>query len=288
MRTFVRLISVCSVVSLGLAAPAIASAHPVDQQEEEDVASTSEALHGGAKHLWQDALDAVDLRPDQKDAVDKLKSDAKERHAPVKAAKGELMMAVADQIEDGDINRCELDSQVEKVAKAMAKARPGDRDAMEKLHSILDPEQRGRFVDALKQGWEKHKSKHSPKALVEKMDKDLHLTGKQKENLEQIFTALREIREAEPGHAEHKERWRKILEAFKGDHFDLDEVAPMGDVMEKSKKKIEGRLWAAEAVIPVLDEEQRKVVAEKIRDKAKKHTATESGHAKEVETEEED
>jgi hypothetical protein len=103
------------------------------------------------------------------------------------------------------------------------------------------------------------------------MAKKLNLDEDQKASLEKILTGLREVREAEPWYAAHRERWARILNAFKGDHFALDEVAPMGDVAKHTTAKVEHKLWAGEAILPVLTTDQRKVAADKIREKVKEN-----------------
>ncbi|MBX3207102.1 MAG: Spy/CpxP family protein refolding chaperone [Labilithrix sp.] len=277
MKTFVRLISVCSMVSLGVVAvPITASADEAARSEEVDTSSA--ALHSGARKVFEKALADVELRPEQEEAVGKLKAEAKERHAPVREARRGLMLAVAEQIEKGKIDRCALAPEIKKVASAMAEARPGDREAMEKLHSILDPDQRTRFVDALKRHWESHQKSFDAAAMTDKISRELDLTDDQKDKVRHILSGLKEIAEAEPAHAEHRALWSRILEAFKGDHFDLDEVAPSKDVAEKTTKRIEGHLWAAEALLPVLTEQQRGVLADKLRSKAQgHHNETERG-----------
>ncbi|MBX3214891.1 MAG: Spy/CpxP family protein refolding chaperone [Labilithrix sp.] len=270
MNTFVRLIGVCSVVSLGvLAAPLSASANEAVLSEE--VGSSSAAMHAGARKVFEKALADVELRPEQEEAVSKLKSEAKERRAPLREAKRGLMLAVADQIEKGKIDRCGLKDEIQKVASATADARPGDRAALEKLHSILDPDQRTRFVDALKKHWEEHKKSYEAGAMTDKLSRELDLTDEQKDKVRQILSGLKEIAEAEPAHEEHRAKWSRILEAFKGEHFELDEVAPSKDVAEKTTKRIEAHLWAAEAVLPVLTDKQRGELADKLRSKAQRH-----------------
>jgi hypothetical protein len=208
----------------------------------------------------------VQLRPDQKTAVEAMKAEAEKRHAPVKAAKDRLATALADQIEKGELDRCALAPDIKALASAVADARPGDRAAFEKLHSILDPTQRGVFVDALKRQWDSLEKMHAPAALADKMAKELNLSADQKASEEKILTGLREVDEAEPSYAAHHERWTKILDAFKGDHFVLDEIAPMGDVAAHSAAKVERMLWAKEAILPVLNPEQHKGLADKIRE----------------------
>jgi hypothetical protein len=257
------------MVTLGLGAVPLLASAASPQQATEAEESTSSPMHGGAGKLFDKALDEVQLRPDQKTAVEAMKAEAEKRHAPVKAAKDRLAIALADQIEKGELDRCALAPDTKALASAAADARPGDRAAFEKLHSILDPTQRTAFVDALKRQWDSIEKMHEPSALAEKMTKELKLSADQTTSLEKIFTGLRQVREAEPSYAAHRERWNKILDAFKGDHFVLDQVAPMGDVAAHSAAKVERMLWAGEAILPVFNPDQRKFVADKIRERVK-------------------
>ena len=272
MKTTVRLVSAGAIaIALGLTfAPAVAQA----ATPAEEIMSPAEDKHG-AQRMFERALEEVDLRPEQQKAVDELKTEAEARHKPVKEAKRELMNAVADQIEAGKIDRCALDQQIERVASAKAQAHPGDRAAFEKLPSILDKAQRAKFVDALKRSWERRQRAHEPTKLADKMARELGLTDEQKGKVQQILSALQEIGQALGVHEARDERWTRVLEAFKGDRFALDEVSPGEDVAEMVKKKIDGHLWAAEALIPVLNQDQRAVLAEKLRDKARGHTEAE-------------
>jgi hypothetical protein len=272
MKHLVRLVGICSVVMAGAIVTTPAFAHD-DSAESGETADAKKEAHHGMHKLFERAFEDAKLRPEQKVEVDKLMAEAAKRHEPAKKAKGEFMLALADQIDDNKIDRCKLADQTKALAKAKAEAMPGDREAMEKLHGILDSTQRGLFIDSVKSQFEEAKKAHSSEALVEKMGRDLKLSDEQKTSLKEIIEGLKQIRDAEPGYQKHKARMGRLLEAFKGEQFDIDAVAPLDedDALEKSEKRIEARLWAAEAIIPVLTDEQRDVVAKKLRDKANRH-----------------
>lgn len=282
MKTLVRLMSVCSLVTAGvLATPAIASADaaPVEGL----IGTTAQAhSHGSKMRMFDRALEAAVLRPEQRAAVDELKTAAKERHKPVQRAKRELMRTVADQIEEGKIDRCALEPQVDTLASAMLKAKKGDRKDFEKLHGILDEQQRGRFVESLKAQWEEMKRAHSTDAMLDKLDRELELTDDQRTRLHEIIDGLKQIREASAERAEYRERWSRILEAFKGDEFDLDAIAPVKeDAKERLTRWIDGRLWGGEVILPVLNEEQRTKLAKLLREKSGEKIEGERGTAQE-------
>jgi Spy/CpxP family protein refolding chaperone len=270
MRRLVRFMSTASMVTLGLVAAPVLARPDTPQTADSLEGKTADPVHGGGM-LIEKALDEVQLRPEQKAAVEKLKAEAVRRHAPAKAWKQQFAMQLADQIEKGKIDRCALAPTTKTLAWMSAEARPGDRAAFERLHSILDPGQRAEFVDALKRQWEAHEKMHEPAALAEKMANELYLTPDQKASVGKILDGIHEIREAQPSSAAHRERWAKILDAFKSDHFVLDEVAPLGDVAAHTAAKVERMLWAGEAILPVLKPEQRKALADKLREHVREH-----------------
>jgi hypothetical protein len=276
MRTVARVarfVGTAGVLTLGLVAVPLLSGAGLSgvgvvRTAEAAERSTSDAIHG-AHRLIEKALDEVQLRPEQKSAVAKMKADAEKRHARVKTARNEFLGALADQIEKGKLDRCALAPAIKTLASARAEAHPGDRAAFEQLHAILDADQRTAFVEALKREWESLQKMHEPAALAEKLGKELNLTADQKGSLEKIFAGIHEVRHAEPWYAAHRERWTKILDAFKGERFVLDDIAPMGEVAAHTTAMVEGRLWMGEAILPVLDTEQRKTVADKLRERTK-------------------
>ncbi|HEX8796742.1 MAG TPA: hypothetical protein VF765_37580 [Polyangiaceae bacterium] len=228
-----------------------------------------------AGKLIDKALEEVRLRPDQTSQVESMKAEAEKRHAPVKAAENRLAMAVADQIERGELDRCALAPDIQAFGAAVADARTDDRADFEKLHTLLDPTQRAAFAAALERQWDSIQKMHEPSALADKMARDLTLSDDQKTSLEKILTGLREVREAEPSYAAHRERRAKILDNFKGDRSVFDGLAPEKDVAAHTAAKVEQRIWAGEAILPVLNQDQRKAVADKIRAWAKGTSSSE-------------
>jgi Spy/CpxP family protein refolding chaperone len=264
MRKLARFISTASIVTLGLAAVPFAASADAPRPAESSEGDAADHMHGGAK-LFEEALEEVQLRPEQKAAIDDLKADAKNRHASAKMIKGQLALQIADQIEQGKIDRCTLGPTIRALASAKAQARPGDRAAFERLHAILDPGQRATFVDALKNEVESVMKEHEPAPLADNIAKSLNLSSEQRANIEKILDGLRAIRQAQPWYAAHREMWTKILDAFKTDHFVLDEIAPMKNPEAHTAAKVEQMLWAGEAILPVLTPEQCKAIADKIR-----------------------
>lgn len=235
------------------------------------------AAHGPVKFLGE-ALGDVPLRPDQRTQIEQLATEAESRHAAATQAHQDLALALADQVEKGSIDRAALQPKIDAAAAAFQQTRPADRAALEKLHAILDPAQRVAFVDALESRM--HDRAHEFKGLHGKMQEwatDLKLSDEQKD---QIRASLKDqFMSHRDEHAEHRaqrkeghERGQKVFEAFKGDRFVMDEVAPPVDAAAKANKMADRMVGMAQAALPILTPEQRSLAAAKIRTKGAEMT----------------
>src|SRR5262249_26039492 len=105
-------------------------------------------VHGRARAV-ADALAQVPLRADQRATIEQMAKDPEFRSEPVRKAREQLMLAVADQVQAGStIDRAALQPKIDTIAGEIDKVRPGDRAAFEKLHDLLTPDQRSAFVVA--------------------------------------------------------------------------------------------------------------------------------------------
>jgi len=213
-----------------------------------------------------DALAEVPLRPDQRSAIEQLASDAQVRHTATKQARVDVANALAAQIEAGKIDRAALQPKIDAVAETVRTSQPADRAAFEKLHAILDKDQRSAFVDALVAKAHAQHGMHGGREHLQKLAADLKLTDDQRA---QIGSILRD--QWKGHHAEGKEGHEKgkaMLEAFKQDRFVMDEVAPAADAHEKANAMSARFLDMAEKVLPILTPEQRVLAANKVRERA--------------------
>ncbi len=284
MKIIVRLMRSCAIVAAcTIATPSLAEREPVasEQTESEGIeharVESEETGIQGMRRVFERSLAEVELRPEQKEAISALMSEGRARHAPTMRAKGKLMLAIAEQLDAGKFDRCELGVEVRSLVSAMSAAHPEDRRAFEKLHAILTPEQRDRFSTALARNFREFEARvHDPERAIERMKRELQLSEDQIARLGKILPALRDIREAEPAYTKRMERWATILKAFKGERFSLDELVTADDFPERSKAFIEGHLWAGEAVVPVLTNAQHAVMARKIRERVEQGSSSAS------------
>ena len=282
-----RFPKVAFVLTLGLgtlaALPgcgASAAETPTQTAQAATRAPFAQPSHGPVKMILV-ALGDVPLRADQRATIDQLAKDAEARHDGVRAAREAMTLAVADQVQAGSIDHAALQPKVDALVAAMDKARPADRAALEKLHALLDADQRVAFVDAMQAHGPGRPGGGEGMERLKQLGDELKLTDEQRGKIRELITAEWRGNHGGPPHdgdhgpgpgpgggMHHGGHPGKVLDAFKGDHFVLDEVAPPPD----AKELIRGgdrMLHLAEVVLPILTPEQRTALAGKIRDRAK-------------------
>lgn len=235
-------------------------------------APVAQSAHGAVK-LAGDALGDVPLTASQRSTIEQMAADADARHADARAARKELMLAIATQVEAGAIDRSALQPKIDAVASAMQKAQPADRAALEQLHAILNADQRSAFVDALESRIKDKMHEARDKQPMKQWADDLQLTDAQRD---EIKAAMKSRFEAARASGEHpwaemkaaREHGKQVLEAFKGDTFVMDQVAPAVDVNAKAAHMSDHILRMAETVLPILTPQQRTLAASKLREKA--------------------
>jgi Spy/CpxP family protein refolding chaperone len=264
-------------LALTLAAPAlgcsggVTSEPPTSAQAATTRAPVAQSTHGPLK-LLGDAMGDVPLTAAQRAQVEQLATDAEARHADARAARQALVLALADQVQSGAVDRPALQPKIDALSAAIAKAQPADRSSLEQLHAVLTADQRTAFVDALEARIAEHKGKALESHPLKRWADDLKLSVDQRA---QIMTALHD-RFAKAAHGDHPEHaWmegahhgEKVLAAFKQDRFVLDEVAPARDVSQAAAKMSDHVLGLAETVLPLLTADQRSLLAAKLRERA--------------------
>jgi Spy/CpxP family protein refolding chaperone len=247
-----------------IGAPACAS-----RAESEPVASAQGAVSEDppeVAHLRfiRGALSKVSLRTEQKQQIDQLVADAALRHAPVQQARQALHDAVASQVQAGAIDRAALKPASDVLLVAIEQSRPADRAAVVLLHDLLDPAQRGQFVDAVEAQFREHQHGHPHMQHARKWAADLNLTDAQRQQIQAAVRAKMSGGEAKEQWRAAREQGKKVLESFRQDQFALDAAtfALGSDKIERGMGKV---LDLAEAALPVLTPEQRAIAAQKIR-----------------------
>lgn len=239
-------------------------------------AGTSRAPVGSNTHgfvkVAGEALGEVPLRNEQRSELEKLATEADQRHAALADGRKELANAIADQVEKATIDRTALQPKIDRVVADFEKVRPADQAALARMHAILDNDQRNAFVDALEKKMQEARGEHHEGGFgpMIKLADELKLTEAQRD---QIKTVLMEARKDHArGPHERPEGWKahhggpkKAFESFRTDKFDANAVGPGGDAKEHVAKGTTHVLGVAEKILPILTPEQRKIAADKLR-----------------------
>ena len=245
------------------------------------------SVHGPAKRV-ADALAQVPLRADQRATIEQMAKDSETRMEPARKARGDLMLAIADQVQKGAIDRTALQPKIDAVSAAHQTAQPGNRAAFEKLHDLLTADQRLAFVNAMQGEHHEHQGqREGMRGRMNKWATDLGLSQDQQDQIKTKMQARWQahfagtVTGADPanavqdghmmaeGHKMH-EQYKAMLEAFKGDTFKMDQVAPAQDHREMANGFAGHMLGMLETALPVLTPDQRTIAANKLRERANK------------------
>ena len=256
------------------------------------VAPISVATHGRNKAI-ADAIGQVALRADQRATIEQMATDAETRMAPAVKAREALVLAIADQVQAGTLDRTALQPKIDALVAAHEATRPLDRAAFEKLHDLLTPDQRLAFVTAMQASFQSHQGQggqpgQARGGRLHKWAVELGLTQDhagpdQAEDPGPVPGALRRRRHrhrrAEDqeavqdgqmvmrGHEMHQ-HMQQMLEAFKQDKFSMDAVSPIANEKPFAKEFSGHMLNMVETSLPVLTADQRTTLATKLRARA--------------------
>ena len=271
MTRFQRLASTVSVFAfLGLGVASVAFAAPQQPSQSEGARPQREHHRGhGRGGLLRASLRLDSLSAGQRQQIEALASQEKTAHENVRAARGQLMQAIASGLDTGTIDDKTLAPRVQAVEGAIQADEPSDRATLEKLHAILTPAQRVELVGRIEARGEKmqeHRAEAkdaAPRANVGPWAHGLGLSDAQRA---QIAANLQSSRPAvdETLRGEERATHQRVLEAFKGDRFVMTELAPAKDPRLVAGE-VEGMVRIAKASAPVLTAEQRATAAEKLR-----------------------
>jgi Spy/CpxP family protein refolding chaperone len=109
--------------------------------------------HGGVTLLIAMSLDTLGLAPEQKPAVEKIRSDLHARMEPGRAAEQSLVSTLADGLAAGTFDPVKVDAALAQLTSAAAMVHDASTDALNQLHTVLTPPQRAALVDKLEAHW---------------------------------------------------------------------------------------------------------------------------------------
>ena len=242
------------------------------------------------------ALDSLDLKPEQKTAVEGIEADFKKVHEAPKDARQKLRGDVADGVAAGKIDGKKTDADIKALGAAVAATTPTVQDAMNRLYKTLDADQRKKLVERLhEEGHEGHEGHEGPKGpeghdgkhgggemahegheghegkhgggRFKKLAEELALTKDQVEKLKkELGSKMKADRAAMKTKMEAgKKHMKEIGESFEGDKFDAKKAGVGSMAPDMVKDVAKNRVGMATTLLGVLTPEQRTKFAEQIR-----------------------
>ncbi|HEV8550463.1 MAG TPA: Spy/CpxP family protein refolding chaperone, partial [Polyangiaceae bacterium] len=102
------------------------------------------------------ALDTIEIRADQKPAIDAIEADLEKTRDVGKEPRQKLVTDIADGVVAGKIDKAKTDADLRALSTAVASATPSVQDAINRLYKTLDAAQRKKLVEALRSGHGMH------------------------------------------------------------------------------------------------------------------------------------
>ncbi len=223
-----------------------------------------EHRHPHRSGLLGGALKLDSLTPDQRTAIEALKVQRHAAAASVRAADAQVLTLLAQEIEQGSVDTQALAPALGAEHSAATTERAADEGALNQLHALLTPAQRGKLVDRMEESSQGAMSQsgdagHGKSGM---WGAKLGLTAQQKAQIATNLSAERADGAADGANHAHPGALREqALETFRGDSFDasaLVRIEHRGDRAETM----------ARAIVPVLSPAQRATFASGLRARA--------------------
>jgi Spy/CpxP family protein refolding chaperone len=234
--------------------------------------------HGGVTLLIAMSLDTLGLSPEQKPAVEKIRSDLHARMEPGRAAEQNLVATLADGLAAGTLDPVKVDAALAQLTSAAAMVHDASTDALNQLHAVLTPPQRAALVDKLEAHWSVWQKANTDEGdHLTQLTADLDLTPDQ---VDKIRASQAEAMKALPrfdpqevaGHI------HAFGDAFRAQTFDAKALTTGGPATAHMVGWGAARMaHFIESVSPVLTPDQRGKLAQMLRQHANHNPSAQGG-----------
>jgi Spy/CpxP family protein refolding chaperone len=226
--------------------------------------------HGGMAMFIAISLDQINTTPDQKAAIEKIKTDLYAKMEPAHAAEKSVLTAVADAIASGQFDQAKLDTSIAEVGTQSGTIHDAISDSLNQLHATLTPPQRQALVEKMQAHFEVWHSANAPEEDKEHghlahLAKELGMTQDQVDKSRAAY-------EQSIGGVPHFDRaeadahLKAFGEAFVSDQFDAKSLPTKGELnSHMAVWGINRMIKLYEAVTPNLTPDQRTKLADNIR-----------------------
>jgi Spy/CpxP family protein refolding chaperone len=229
------------------------------------------AEHRGVAGALQVAIDEVDLDAKQREEASALIEEVRAKLEPARAERRRVAGEIADKIAQGTLTRADSDAAVGALVKVEASAAPALQDTANRLHGLLDADQREELLDAVRSTWrERWHSEGGPKTELKRLAKELDLTDAQRDAIkEKVKAELEREKPALRAKMESaRDRLKAAADAFESDSFDAAALDLAKDGLSMRRSFLSVMLRVVEASLPTLTPAQRAKLAEFVRSRA--------------------
>jgi len=221
-------------------------------------------------------VEALDLRADQRAALDDIQQNLAADLAPHREAMRQITLALADAIERGQLDDATADQQRAALVAAVSDAKASFATAINAIHDTLDAGQRVALVEQLRQQHEAHAAQRAdgaqPKHGLAKLAFELGLSEEQQAQIRDAFQ--KGVDEVFPDRAArreaHEAKMKAMAAAFVTDDFDAADF----DLAEHAEETVGSFVAITSKAIDlsgsILTDTQRQVAANLIRARAEK------------------
>jgi Spy/CpxP family protein refolding chaperone len=233
--------------------------------------------HGGMAMFIAMSLDQINITPDQKGNIEKIRADLWAKMEPAHEAEKNVLLAVADGVAANQFDQAKIDAAMAQLATASGGIHDAVSDSLNQLHETLTPPQRAALVDKMEANFEVWNHANSPDEKAEKdahgghlgkLAKEMSLTPDQ---VEKARTAYHASMTSVPkfDRAEGDAHVKAFGAAFASDHFDAKALPTKGELNAHMASWGMARMIKLyQAVTPVLTADQRTKLADNIRNHA--------------------
>ncbi len=230
--------------------------------------------HGGFAAFVAISLEQLNATPEQKAAIEKIRSDMFQKMEPAHDAEKVVLLALADGIAANKFDQPKLDGAIAQLSTASGQIHDAVAGEIDQLHETLTPPQRAALVDKVEahfevwhhsNGADEHKERDAHGGQLAMLGKQLGLSADQ---IEKARTSFEQSMAGVPkfDRSEAEAHMKAFGEAFASDKFDAKTLPTKGDLnAHMAIWGITRTMKFYEAVTPVLTPEQRTKLADSIR-----------------------
>jgi len=110
--------------------------------------------HGGITKFISMSLDSLGVLPNQREAVQRIQAELEGKMERARTAEQGLVLALADGVAAGTVDRARVDVALAQIASAAAEVHEATADSINQLHVILTPAERAALVDKVEAHWD--------------------------------------------------------------------------------------------------------------------------------------